>query len=61
MDGKPLGTVRAGAECVLVYPGLVAFSPELSVLYQADAAHYEAVEDPNGAGWGGWDGTTCHP
>ena len=58
-DGSHLGRVTAGAEGVLVYPGLAAFSPELALLYRVDDTHYTIQSAPtNGGDLGGWDGET---
>ncbi len=64
LDGGHLGRVTAGAEGVLVYPGLAAFSPDLALLYRVDAEHYD-VHSPGDASadaaLGGWDGVTVTP
>ena len=53
-----MGRLSKGAEGILVYPGLAAFSPDLALLYQVDEADYEVLDATD---LGGWDGATVTP
>ena len=55
--GNLMGSVTAGADGVLVYPGLAAFSPDLAMLYQVEEGQYETL-DGTSHDLGGWDGET---
>ena len=58
-DGTEVAVLTAGTPGVLVFPGLVAWSPDLALLYRVDEAQLEAAEAPTALG--GWDGTTVTP
>jgi hypothetical protein len=55
-DGTQVAVLTPGTPGVLVYPGLVAWSPDLALLYRVDDTNIEAVESSTALG--GWDGTT---
>ena len=58
-DGNEVAVLTPGTPGVLVFPGLVAWSPDLALLYRVDEAQLEAVEAATALG--GWDGTTVTP
>ncbi len=58
-EGTEVAVLTTGPPGVLVFPGLVAWSPDLALLYRVDETHLEAADAPTALG--GWDGTTVTP